>query len=96
MGIKIPMTAELADGRTLKATVDQRDLAKAEAQEIDPGAKHTWVRFLAWSALSRMKQYTGTWGQFNEDDCIEASDMPEESTDTERLDPGQPGASAGA
>ena len=97
MGVKIPIRAELDDGRTLRGNIDQRDLAKAEAQEISSDAKHTWVRFLAWAVLSRTKQYGGTWEQFNETDCVEAIDGAEEPASAdEGLDPGRSAPSAGS
>lgn len=98
MGVKIPIAAELDDGRVLHATADQRDLAKAEAQELGPGRRITWVRFVAWSALSRTRQYGGTWEQFNETDCVEAidGDQEEPTGADEGLDPGRSAASAGS
>jgi hypothetical protein len=90
--IATAMTVELDDGRTLNCTVDQRDWARLEAADIPDRARQTRVRFLAWSALKRGKQYTGPWDEFNDTDCVEASDIPpaEEPTgDDEGLDPGQ-------
>jgi hypothetical protein len=90
MGLRIPVNVELDDGRELRIAVDQRDFAKAEAQEIGQGSRHTWVRFLAWSALSRNKLYGGSWEQFNEVDCVEATDALEEPAGAdESLDPGR-------
>ena len=95
MFLKIPIKAEMEDGRVLKGFIDQRDLARYEAEGL-PDGKHTHVRFLAWAVLSRTKQYTGTWQQFNETDCVEAIDGAEESTDADDgLDPGQKAPSAG-
>lgn len=97
MALKIPVTVALDDDRTLTVTCDQRDFAKAEAQEIDSDTKHTWVRFLAWSALTRTKQYSGTWQEFNEVDCVEASDVQEEPAGAdEGLDPGLQDPPAGS
>lgn len=98
MSLRIPMDVELDDGRTLRAVVDQRDFARAEGAEISQGTRHVWARFLAWSALSRTKQYGGTWEQFNETDCVEASDAPPEGPpgDDEGLDPGQSAPGVGS
>lgn len=97
MALKIPVTVELDDGRSLTVNCDQRDLAKAEAQEVGSDTRHSWVRFLAWSALTRTKQYSGTWQQFNETDCVEASDVQEEPAGAdEGLDPGLQDPPAGS
>lgn len=91
MGIRIPVSAELEDGRTLTALVDQRDFARAEGADIGQDTRVTWVRYIAWSALARTKQYTGTWEQFNTTDCVEAidGDQEEPSGADEGLDPGR-------
>jgi hypothetical protein len=96
--IKVPMTIEMDDGRILKAVVDQRDYAAVEAQEIDSiNQRNIWARFIAFNALTRTKQYGGTWEQFNTVDCLEAiSHSQEESTDAESLDPGRPAPTGGA
>lgn len=97
MGLRIPVKVEMDDGRELAVTVDQRDFAKAEGAEITQDTRHMWVRFLAWSALSRRKQYSGTWQEFNEVDCVEASDVLEEPTGADDgLDPGRPATGAGS
>lgn len=90
---KLPMQVLMADGRTLLVEGDQRDMARWEAQDLPENRWFTRVRFLAWSVLSRTKQYVGTWEQFNTEDCVEAADQPdadeEEAEDgAERLDPG--------
>lgn len=92
MGMRVPIITEMEDGRVLKAVCDQRDFAAAEGADIDRHTHvHTWVRYLAFAALTRTKQYGGSWEQFNTLDCIEASDVVvEESGDTdEGLDPGR-------
>ena len=99
MGVKIPVSAELEDGRTLKALVDQRDFARAEGADIGTdGQRITWVRFITWSALSRTKQYSGTWEQFNDVDCVEALDDDQEEPGgaDEGLDPGRPAPGGGS
>jgi hypothetical protein len=97
VGVKIPITAEMEDGRVLRAVVDQRDLARVEAQEIGSDQRVTWVRFLAFAALSRGKQYSGTWESFNETDCVEAIDGAEGPAGTdEGLDPGHAAPVAGS
>ncbi|HET8716666.1 MAG TPA: hypothetical protein VFM50_02860 [Nocardioidaceae bacterium] len=90
MALKINIEVELDGGRTLTAVADQRDFAAVEAQEIGPAQRNTWVRFIAWSALTRSRQYTGTWETFNTVDCVQASDVgPEEPAGDENgLDPG--------
>ncbi len=97
--MKLPMQALMADGRTLTVEGDQRDLAQFEASGL-PEKVFIRVRYIAWSALKRSKQYSGGWEQFNAEDCIEASDVPdgdeeEEAEDgAERLDPGPKDQSA--
>ncbi len=95
--IAIPSQAEMDNGTTLTVVVDQRDLARAEAQGIDKSTRHSYVRFLVWAALTRTKQYTGPWEQFNETDCVEAIDEQAEvpAGDDEGLDPGRKARSAG-
>jgi hypothetical protein len=88
--VRVPVMAEMDDGRTLSATVDQRDYARVEAQDLPSTSRMTYIRFLAWSALTRTKQYTGPWAQFNETDCVEVSDLAEEPAGAdEGLDPGR-------
>jgi len=89
--IKVPMTMEMDDGRTLKVVIDQRDYAAVEAAEINSATSpNLWSRFLAYNAAHRTKQYGGTWEQFNSNDCVEAvSHSSEESDDAEGLDPGR-------
>lgn len=95
---KLPMRVELADGRALTVEGDQRDMARWESQNLPENQWLTRVRFIAWSALTRAKQYAGTWEQFNTEDCIEASDVPDEEEEAEdgaeRLDPGPKDQSA--
>lgn len=94
MGVKVPITVEMDDGRTLNVIIDQRDYAAVEAQEIDPRAqRNIWMRFLGFNALSRTKQYSGSWEQFNTVDAVEVmSEAPD--GDEDGLDPGRkaPGA----
>jgi hypothetical protein len=99
MTIKVPMNVEMDDGRTLNVVIDQRDYAAVEAQEGIDRHQHRnmYARYLAYNALARTKQYIGPWEQFNGVDCVEALAVEqEEPDDAERLDPGQPAASAGA
>lgn len=96
---KTAVRAVMDDGRELTAMADQRDLAAAEGAEIDSRlTRMTWVRFIAWSALSRSKQYGGSWEEFNTKDCVEASDVAAEvpAGDEDRLDPGRPASAAGS
>jgi hypothetical protein len=88
---RVPVTAEMDDGRVLSAVIDQRDYARAEAQDLPDSALMTRVRFLTWSALNRAGRYAGSWEQFNTTDCVEASDVaPEEPAGAEEgLDPGR-------
>jgi hypothetical protein len=94
--VAVVSRAEMDDGRTLTVTVDQRDLARAEAQGVDNTTRHTYIRFVVWSALSRTGQYAGPWEIFNETDCVEATDEePEEPAgDEDGLDPGRKDRSA--
>jgi hypothetical protein len=98
MGIKVPLTVEMDDGRTLKVVIDQRDYAAVEAQEIEPMTqRNLWSRYLAFNGLKRTKQYGGTWEQFNTVDCVEAiSDAPEAPDGDESLDPGRAAPTGGA
>lgn len=100
MGVKVPVTVEMDDGRTLNVVLDQRDYAAVEAQDIDPQQqRNTWMRFLAFNALARSKQYGGSWAEFNTADCVEAlssDDVEEPTGDDEGLDPGRKAPSAGA
>lgn len=99
MGVKVPITAEMDDGRHLKTMADQRDFAAVEAQEIDPVSQRTtWVRYVAYSALRRTKAYGGTWEQFNTLDCVEAvdGDAEEPAGADGGLDPGRPAPGAGS
>jgi len=99
MGIRVPVTVEMDDGRELKAVIDQRDYAAVEAAEIDPAThRNTWVRFLAWSALARTKQYGGPFEVFNTTDCVEATHREPEvpAGDEDGLDPGRKAPSAGS
>jgi hypothetical protein len=97
--IKIPSLVEMDDGRELEIFIDQRDLAAYEAADV-PEGQHTYLRFLAWSAMSRQKRYSGPWEQFNTLDCVEVADPPgaeeeDEAEDgAERLDPGPKDQSA--
>lgn len=96
--VSVPSTAEMDDGRVLHVLVDQRDLARAEAQGINNTTKHSYMRFLVWAALSRTKQYPGPWETFNETDCVEATDAveaEEPAGDDDGLDPGRKARSAG-
>lgn len=97
MSIRVPATAEMEDGRVLKVVIDQRDYTAVEEREINPVThRNTYVRFVVFSALTRTKQYGGTWEQFGTE-CVEAVDgEPEESSDADRLDPGRQAASGGA
>lgn len=98
MAIRVPIKAEMDDGRILEAVVDQRDYAKAEGAGITLDVTNLWMRYLAWSALKRNKQYGGTWEQFNEVDCVEATDgkTEEPAGADEGLDPGRSASSAGS
>ncbi len=91
MKMRVPVSVEMEDGRIIKVVCDQRDFAAVEGAEIDRHAHmHSYIRYMAFSALTRMKKYSGTWEQFNTMDCIEASDVVEESDDAEQsLDPGR-------
>lgn len=100
--LTLDMQVLMDDDRELAVAVDQRDLAKWEAQTL-PDKQYTRLRFLAWSAMTRSKQYIGPWDQFNEQDCVEVSDPPgaaveaeDADDDAERLDPGQLGQSEAA
>lgn len=96
MKLRVPITAEMDDGRMLHAVLDQRDYARLEAAGIGDEAFHTSSRFLAFSGLSRTKQYGGTWEQFNTNDCVEVTVEQEESADAdESLDPGRSAPLAG-
>lgn len=98
MGVKVPIRAELDDGRTLTAMVDQRDFARAEGADITQDTRITWLRYIAWAALSRTKQYTGSWEQFNDTDCVEADDDKQEEPAgaDEGLDPGRSAPTGGS
>ena len=88
--LRVPVTVEMDDGRTVKVVCDQRDFAAVEGADIGRGQQHTWVRYIAFNAMTRGKQYSGSWEQFNAVDCIEASDVVEESDDADDgLDPGR-------
>lgn len=93
---QVPISVLMDDGRALSVVADQRDYARAEAQELPERARLTWVRFIAWSALTRTKQYGGSWEDFNTTDCVDASDVPEESDDADvEPGPGRTDQSAG-
>jgi len=80
----------------VRATSDQRDLARMEAADLPEGA-HTRARFVAWSVLARSGQYPGTWQQFNDRDCIEVESLipvDDGAGDEQGLDPGQTSTSA--
>jgi hypothetical protein len=88
---RTPIQAEMDDGRVLTAMFDQRDMAVMEALELPDRALMLKLRALAWSALRRSGQYTGTWEQFNEKDCVEAVDPSADEDEPEGeqgLDPG--------
>lgn len=94
--VQVPVRVVMDDGRELTALVDQRDFARAEAQQIPDTAQQTMVRFYAWSALSRTKQYGGSWEEFNATDCVEATDVLEEPAGADgEPDPGRTDQSAG-
>ena len=97
MAIRTTIRVELDDGHALDVVADQRDFAAAEGADIGSSLPNTWVRYCAWSALTRTKKYTGSWEQFNTVDCVEASDAPEEQpTPDDGLDPGRKGRSGGS
>ncbi len=97
MGNKVPFRVELDDGPTLEVVVDQRDFARAEAQDITAAQKVTWVRFLAFCALARTGQYKRDWTRFNEVDCVEAAEIPAVAAAVDDVDdPGRPDRGAGS
>lgn len=88
--LRVPVVVEMEDGRSVKLSCDQRDFAAVEGADITRVQRHTWVRYMAFSAMCRTKQYSGSWEQFNAVDCVEASDVVEEAdSDDEGLDPGR-------
>lgn len=91
MSLRVPVTVEMDDGRKVTVVADQRDFAAAEGADLDRRSQvHTWVRYIAFNAMVRTKQYAGAWQEFNTRDCVEATDVMEESDDTEDgLDPGR-------
>jgi hypothetical protein len=94
MAVKVKISCEMDDGRTLVAICDQRDFAAAEAADVGRMEnRHSWVRFCAWNAMKRARSYDGSWEKFNERECVEAVDAPvEEPTgDDDGLDPGRKG-----
>lgn len=96
--ITAPIEVDLDGGQQLRATADQRDFARAEGQGVSSATIHTWTRAVAWAALTRTGQYSGTWQRFNDVDCIEARDFELEVPDGDEdgLDPGQSTATGGA
>lgn len=92
---KVPISVELDDGRTLTATVDQRDFARAEAQDFTADQKYTWIRFLGYAALHRTGQYTHSWDRFNATDAVEVAEVRVAAED-DAADPGRPDRGAGS
>jgi hypothetical protein len=99
----IPVLLKL-EGRDepVEVFVDQRDLARAEADESGNVERPlTRNRFLAWSAAKRAGVVSCTWEKFNGHECIDAtvSTSYKEETDADQvdeLDPGQVDQNAGA
>lgn len=87
--IAIPFLVVMDDGRELKLSADQRDIALLEAAGLD-GTTFLRVRHLAWTAMRRQHGYKGSWDQFNETDCVEVLDDGDGEAG-EELDPGTPG-----
>lgn len=93
--LALDYAVEMAGGRTLHASVDQREWAQMEAQEFADTAIVTRSRFLAWAGLRRQAAYNGTWQRFNEVDCVNVEDVSaggddEDQGDEKGLDPGPP------
>lgn len=90
MRVSVPVQVVMDDGREIALDIDQRDMVAAEGEGITRESAHAWVRYLAFNNMVRTKQYSGTWQEFNTVDCVQATDVPEESgDDDDRLDPGQ-------
>jgi hypothetical protein len=96
--VRVPVTAELEDGKIINGLADQRDFAAAEgANIVRERAPLTWVRYVTWHALHRTGTYQGNWEAFTEQ-CVEAYDGEQEEPagDDAGLDPGQPATTAGS
>jgi hypothetical protein len=83
------------DGETepRSVTSDQRDLAAWEVcKDYAAHARHMQARFVAWSAMHRAGDYTGTWAEFKSQ-CVEVESLvgadDGDGEGEERLDPGR-------
>ena len=97
--LQVAMAVEMADGRMLSLTVDQRDYAALEAADIGPDQPHTYGRHLAYTAACRAGLYSKSWEDFNTRDCVEtihASKLADAEGDEDGLDPTQAPPTAGS
>ncbi len=76
----------MADGKTHTVTVDDRDLAALEAQEVPDEHRITRARFLCWNALIRTDVYSEPFDQFNARDCVTV-DVPDDDAEEEQPAP---------
>lgn len=94
--VRVPVTAELEDGKIITGFADQRDFAAAEGAGIErEKAPLTWVRFVAWHGLHRAGTFQDGWEKFREL-CVEAYDGEQEEPagDEAGLDPGRTATTA--
>jgi hypothetical protein len=94
---------EMADGTEHTVTLDQRDHAAAEAEDLPAtsSSRVTRMRFLGWSAGKRAGLLRMPWQQFNESSCVNVDVHPdwtapaeEDDESADHLDPGRPDQSA--
>jgi hypothetical protein len=87
MAISFDLVAEMEDGDTYTAHVDQRDLMRFEIQPFAGPVEthgHTFTRFVAFAALDRAGVLKGKngkamgWEAFNKA-CVEVHDAPEDN-----------------
>jgi hypothetical protein len=75
--VTFKLEVDMEDGGHYEVTADQRDCAKWEVQPFGTSMANykdrlfTFMRFVAYSALSRQKQLKMTWSQFDEK-CVNA------------------------
>jgi hypothetical protein len=102
---KIELETEFVSGKRMVSVADQRDIARWEVQDeaqLERPPAITRLRFLAYSALVRQQQFSGSWSDFQEQALEVGAYMPEraeskaEQEDEQGLDPGRMGVSASA
>jgi hypothetical protein len=95
--LKLDIEVYLDDEARHVVATDQRDIARWErADEYEEDRRHTRIRFLAWSAMTRQGLTKASWADFNNVLCVQAfvAADEEDGEGEQGLDPGRRTASA--